>query len=184
MSWAGIKLVALSLAVIGIVWIRSLEWLAVAAATVLIIGLISRPGWRPLCTALKPVVWISALTFAFNIWFLPLEQAVLISGRVLLVLSLAALFNVTTPVSDVLDAVDRALKPVIGLRRAERFGLLVALTIRSIPQLSDLVIEVQQARKARGLEHSLRAFAVPVMVRALKSADDLGEALVARGVVD
>lgn len=181
---AGLKLIALSLACLAIVWIHSLLWLGIAALGTLLVTLLARPARRALWQQLRPVLLLTALALLFNIWFLPLEQALLISGRVLLVLTLAALFTLTTPVAAVLDAIDRALTPIIGRRRSERFGLMVALTIRSIPLLTELVTEVQQARKARGLERSLRAFAVPVVVRALKSADELGDALTARGVVD
>ena len=50
--------------------------------------------------------------------------------------------------------------------------------------LGELVASVTQARRARGLGFSLRALVVPVIVGALRRADALGDALVARGLDD
>jgi biotin transport system permease protein len=63
-------------------------------------------------------------------------------------------------------------------------GLLVALTIRCIPLIAQIVAEVLEARRARGTRGSVMALAVPVVVRSLYAADALGEALVARGLDD
>jgi biotin transport system permease protein len=53
-----------------------------------------------------------------------------------------------------------------------------------VPVVAALAVEVRDAQRARGLTTSLRAFAVPLIIRALRHADALGEALVARGVDD
>jgi biotin transport system permease protein len=66
----------------------------------------------------------------------------------------------------------------------ERVALVLALAVRSVPVITELAAEVQQARAARGAERSLRAFAVPFVIRSLRHADRLGEALEARGVDD
>ena len=50
--------------------------------------------------------------------------------------------------------------------------------------LVDIVRAVSEARKARGAGFSLRAMAAPAVVRALRSADAMGDALIARGVDD
>lgn len=48
----------------------------------------------------------------------------------------------------------------------------------------DLARVVRDAQRARGLAASPRAFAVPLLVRSLRRADAIGEALAARGVDD
>jgi biotin transport system permease protein len=50
--------------------------------------------------------------------------------------------------------------------------------------LVETLAEARDARRARGLERSARALLVPVVVRTMRQADRLGEALVARGVDD
>ena len=66
----------------------------------------------------------------------------------------------------------------------ERIGLLIALSIRAVPVVAGLATEVRDAQRARGLETDLRAFAVPLIIRSLRHADTVAEALVARGVED
>ena len=62
--------------------------------------------------------------------------------------------------------------------------VLVALGIRCVPVVIGLAEEVRDAQRARGLGASPRAFAVPLLVRSLRHADALGEALTARGADD
>ena len=50
--------------------------------------------------------------------------------------------------------------------------------------IADLAARVREAQRARGVERSVRAFAVPLVVSALRHADALGEALSARGLDD
>jgi biotin transport system permease protein len=53
-----------------------------------------------------------------------------------------------------------------------------------VPVVVGIAEEVRDAQRARGLRGSPRAYAVPLVIRALRHADALGEALAARGVDD
>jgi biotin transport system permease protein len=83
------------------------------------------------------------------------------------------------------DAVIACCRPlrVVGVD-PQRVGLVIALGIRCVPVVVGLAEEVREAQLARGLTASPRAFAVPLIVRSLRHADSLGEALVARGLDD
>ena len=109
----------------------------------------------------------------------------MVVGTMLGLIMLAALVSLTTRATAIIDVVVRLCGP---LRRLgvdpERVGLLMALGIRSVPVVIDLAHEVREAQLARGLSSSPTAFAVPLVVRSLRHADRLGEALVARGVDD
>lgn len=59
-----------------------------------------------------------------------------------------------------------------------RLRLLLALGIRSTSVVIDLAIEVRDAQHAGDLSRDPRAFAVPLIVRALRHADALSAALV------
>jgi len=63
-------------------------------------------------------------------------------------------------------------------------ALLISLSVRSISVIAGLAQEVRDAQRARGLGGSARAFAVPLLVRSLRHAEALGEALMARGLDD
>jgi biotin transport system permease protein len=74
---------------------------------------------------------------------------------------------------------ERAVVVVGGL-----LGLLVALAVRAVPVVTDLARQVREAQLARGAAAGPRAFVVPLVVRSLRHADRLADALVARGLDD
>jgi biotin transport system permease protein len=136
-----------------------------------------------------PILWI--LVFAVPVQVLVAggsaagwTTAGLMAGRLLVAVALAALFTLTTTVTAVLEAFQVLLRPFHRWVDADRVGLLVALTIRCIPLVAEIVHEVLDARRARGVQGSLVALAVPVVVRSLYAADAIGEALAARGLDD
>jgi biotin transport system permease protein len=136
-----------------------------------------------------PILWI--LVFAVPVQVLVAGGSVagwttagLMAGRLLVAVALAALFTLTTTVTAVLEAFQILLKPFRRWVDADRVGLLVALTIRCIPLVAEIVREVLDARRARGAQGSMVALAVPVVVRSLYAADAIGEALAARGLDD
>lgn len=136
-----------------------------------------------------PVLWI--LAFAVPVQLLVAGfsaegwvTAGLMVGRLVAAVALAALFTLTTTVTAVLEAFQVLLNPFRRWLDPDRVGLLVALTIRCIPLVAEIVREVLDARKARGAQASVVALAVPVVVRSLYAADAIGEALAARGLDD
>ncbi len=100
-------------------------------------------------------------------------------------LLLSRVLTMTTPANDLVDALVSAARPLdrVGLS-SERFGLAVALMLRSIPYLVDLFADVRTAARARGLERNWFALVTPVIVGAVAYAQRTGEALAARGLGD
>lgn len=133
----------------------------------------------------RPLMWILLLVGAFHLLVNGWERAVVVTGVILTLVLLAGLVTLTTRTSDLVDALVRVVRP---LRRAgvdpDRVGLLLALGIRSVFVVAELAAEVRDAQRARGLTASPRAYAVPLIIRSLRHADELGEALVARGADD
>lgn len=182
---AGRKLLVLIAAGVGSVFLDH-PW-QVGAAVALVLG-----GYRaarvPMRTALgqvRPLVWILGAIAVFHVVVSGWERAVVFVGVIVALVLLAALVTLTTRTSDMVDAVVHGLGPLrrVGVQ-PERLGLLLALGVRSVPVVVGLAEEVRDAQRARGLTASPRAFAVPLIVRSLRHADALGDALVARGVDD
>jgi biotin transport system permease protein len=182
---AGVKLSVLVAVGVASVWLDTLVgvgalWLALAAAYA-----VARLPLRLVLAQLKPVVLLLGAVAVFQVLVAGWERAVVIVGLVGALVLLAGLVTLTTRTQDLLDVVVRVLGP---LRRVgvdpERVGLLLALAIRSVPVVLGLAEEVRDAQRARGTRLSARAFAAPMIIRALHHADELGEALVARGVDD
>ncbi|MGV9973987.1 energy-coupling factor transporter transmembrane component T family protein [Nocardia beijingensis] len=183
---AGVKLALLLVSIVATaVFVRTL-W-EVLAAGVVAAGLfaVARIPWRVAVAQLRPLGWMVVLIAVFQVLITSPARAAVVCGVLVVSVALAALFTLTTRVTDMLDAVTRWLGP---LRRVgvdpERIGLLLALAIRCVPLLAGIVHDVAEARRARGLQWSMTALVTPVLVRALRTADAMGDALAARGVDD
>jgi len=179
-----VKLVGLS-GLLILIGVLDTPWFLFGAAALVVVGiLVARV---PLPTALRqilPVLWILVLAVPLQIIFTGWLPALMMGGKLVASVACAALFTMTTQVSALLDATRTLLWPLRRWVNADRIGLLLALTIRCIPVIADIVREVLEARRARGVERSVRALVVPVVVRSLQTAEELGEALIARGADD
>lgn len=183
---AGLKLLLLIVSILcATIFARTpIEVAAVALVVAALFG-VARIPVKVALAQLRPVLWMLLIIGVFQIIITTWQRAIVVCGVLLISVALAALVTLTTRVTDMLDTVTRALGPTRRLGvDPERIGLMLALAIRCIPILATIVHEVSEARKARGLQWSMTALATPVIVRALRTADALGDALVARGVDD
>ncbi|MBK8459332.1 MAG: energy-coupling factor transporter transmembrane protein EcfT [Micropruina sp.] len=117
-------------------------------------------------------------------WFLGDRNLVWVTTlNVVAALYAARLLTLTTPGPVLIDALVGFAGPLhhVGLD-PERFGLAVAVMMRSIPHLLGSFAEVRDAARARGLERNLFAQLAPVVVKAVAFAQATGEALTARGL--
>lgn len=157
---------------------------AMLVPTVLVYVL-ARIPWRVAWATVRPLWILLLVTGVFQVLTLGWERAVAVVGGLLVSVALAGLVTLTTRVTDMLDVLMRGLRP---LRRVGvdpfRVALLLALTIRCVPMLAGIVAAVREAQLARGAGRNPVALAVPVVVRTLRAADALGEALTARGLDD
>ncbi|WP_039825638.1 energy-coupling factor transporter transmembrane component T family protein [Nocardia testacea] len=183
---AGAKLLSLLVIIVAAtVLVRTPAQAGVLGLAVVALFVLARVPWRVALAQLQPVLWMLALIAVVQVLTTSPARATVVCALLLISVALAALVTLTTRVTDMLDAVTRGLGP---LRRfgvdPERVGLLLALAIRCVPLLAGIVREVADARRARGLQWSVTALATPVLVRALRTADAMGDALAARGVDD
>jgi biotin transport system permease protein len=182
---AGLKLLLLLACGVGSLLLRKPWQVAVALLVVLTLYAIAGLQPRLLARQLRPLLWIGLFTAVFHMLVNGWQRAVVVVGVLAVLVLLAALVTLTTRTTDLVDAVVTACRPLRIVRvDPERVGLLIALGIRCVPVVLGLAEEVRDAQRARGLTASPRAFAVPLLVRSLRHADALGEALTARGVDD
>lgn len=179
-----VKLGLLAVIVTTVALLPSLPALGAASVVVVALFALARVPFRLAWRQVSPILWILAFAVPVQWIFAGWEAAATMGVRLVLAVAVAAVYTLTTPVTATLDAMQVLLRPFRRWIDADRVGLALALAIRCVPLLADLVREVLDARKARGAEGSPTAFAVPVIVRALRTADHLGEALMARGVDD
>ncbi|RCW42892.1 biotin transport system permease protein [Halopolyspora algeriensis] len=182
---AGHKFLALLALAVLIFVVHSPVWLGVTALAVTLGYPVARVSPRRCLQLVRLLVPVLGLVFAAQWWLVGFDSAAVVCLRLLVTLGAANLFTLTTRVDDLVTAVERGLRPTrrFGVR-PERLGLLVGLTLQAVAALSMIAGQTREAQRARSAERSLPAFAVPFLIRTLRHADELGEALAARGVDD
>ena len=182
---AGVKLALLVVAGIGSVLVRGPLPALAAVVLVLVLYAVAGFGPRTLWGQLRPLLVLVVLLGGFQLLVDGPARAVTVVGVLLALILLAALVTLTTRTVELIDVVVRVARPLgrVGVD-PERLGLALALGVRSVPVVLGLARRVREAQLARGLGASPRAFAVPLVVRSLRHADALAEALAARGLDD
>ena len=181
---AGLKLIGLGLVIIAMtVAVTSPLRLGVAAVAVVSVAVAARLSPVALLAHLRPVLWVGGFIFVLQVVLTGWRRALVVCGVLLLAVALAAIVTTTTRTADMLDAATRAMTPLARFGFPVRqVAIALALTVRSIPLLVEIIRQVEEARRARGLRISPRIVFVPVIVGALRAADDFSEALIARGI--
>jgi biotin transport system permease protein len=182
---AGAKLLALLVCSTVLVVFRSP--VTFLAGLVLVAGLYGIAGFgvRILARQVWPLRWFVLFLVPFQWWAAGWPAAVGVVGTLVVAVVGASLITLTTRVTDLLDVIARILEPArrIGVD-PDRVALLLALTIRAVPVIALTLQEARDARRARGLDRSTRALVTPVVVRTIRHADRVGDALAARGIDD
>lgn len=181
----GWKLSGLLVLAVVVFALPSPIWLGAVAGVVVLGYAVARIPVRRCVQAARALVPLVVVMFGLQWLLLGLDSAAVTCLRIFATLAAANLFTLATRVDDVVGAVERWLGPLrrFGLR-PDRVGLLVGLTMQAVAGLSRIAVEVRDAQRARGAGRSVPAFVVPFLVRTLRYADELGEALAARGVGD
>ena len=182
---AGLKLLALVALAVLLVW-WSAWWqvglvLLVVLGLYVVAGLSARTAWVQVRALLWVVLVVAAFQWAVAGW----RTAASVSLTLITLVLAAGMITATTTTTALTEVVVALLRPLRRFGVApERVALLVSLSIRAVAVVAALAQEVRDAQRARGRGASPRAFVVPLLVRSLRHAERLGEALVARGFDD
>ena len=175
----GLVVLALALSFMG-TW-----WPGLAGVWVLVIAgyVVAQLGLQHLVGQVLAVRFVVVIMVASQLLFLPIPDALANTLRVLAVLLLAALVTLTTRMSDLLEALQRALAPLahLGVPTAQ-ISLTIALTLSTVPVIAAYAGQLRDAQLARTGRVRLVALVVPLLVVSLKHADELADALRARGL--
>ena len=143
---------------------------------------VARLPWRETLHQLRPALLFLVPIFLFHVfltdWVLGLETVL----RIVVLLALAVLVTLTTKLSDMIDVVERAARPLrhVGINPS-KVGMMLSMVIRFVPLMMREAQEILEAQRARGLDRSAIALLVPLLIKTLKMADDLSDAIEARG---
>lgn len=179
---AGVKLVGLiALALLISLWPHTGVTIAIAAALVVALYALALFPPTVLLRQLWLARWIVVLMVATQLIFLTPWDAVVNTTRVVSIVLLAGLLTLTTHSEELLSALEAGLAPFARLGvDARRVGLTLSLAISMLPVVAGIAGRVRDAQQARGVRLGFRAV-VPILVLALRHADDVADALSARG---
>ncbi|MFW0784378.1 energy-coupling factor transporter transmembrane protein EcfT [Gordonia sp. CPCC 206044] len=180
----GFKLVALAVSILAIsLTVRSPAATGVAVLAVALVYAVGGVGPVTAWRQLRPMLWVLVFIFACQALFTDWSHALVLCGVLLVSVALATVVTLTTRTTDMLETITRALGPLhrIGVP-VDHVAMALALTIRAIPLMVEVVREVDEARKARGLRPGPRILVAPVVLAALRTADGFADTLTARGL--
>ena len=164
---------------------------------------------RDLMANFRPIILLVALTSAYHLvfsghgsealidlfgWSITTEAAWLAgfySIRLLLFVSVAFLMTLTNSPSELAEAFSASLRPLAKLRLpVMELSMILFMAIRFIPVLYEEFTAIRQAQMIRGVDFSGTVLSrlkkstfiiIPVFVAAIHRADDIAQAMEARG---
>ncbi|MCD0504098.1 energy-coupling factor transporter transmembrane component T family protein [Bordetella petrii] len=176
------KLAALVAAGAGLFLLHDARWLGAALALSALLvwstGVAAGVLWRQL----RGLVWILLAIGLFSVVFQGWLQAAAVLLRIGALVGLALAVTLSTRSSDLIAVCERALLPLqrLGLLDAGKVALALALALRFVPEIWRHYQEIREAQAARGLSRHPLALIVPLVVRTLKRAEQVAQAIDAR----
>lgn len=134
--------------------------------------------------SVHPVLWLLAIIFIVQIIIADWRLGAFVVVRFALLILAASLVTLTTKASEMVEGIERALCFLPNQKTAENISLTISLCLRFIPKVRDTFNQVREAQAARGLSNDWRALMTPTIVRTLKSADEISQAITARQMDD
>ena len=188
---------------------KSLVSFSVLTASILLLILVSRIPVRIILRSLRPLLFIIGFTFIINIFWSRGEQLLLEIGvvriyaegiwnavfmfvRIFALITGTGLFlTYTTTPMDLTDALESLLSPLKKLHvPVHVFAMMMSITLRFIPTLSEETEKIMNAQKARGANFSdgslikrakaLIPILIPLFVSAINRALELANAMECR----
>ncbi|WP_336276923.1 energy-coupling factor transporter transmembrane component T family protein [Bartonella sp. CB178] len=181
----GIKLVSLSVFAIAIFAVSSISVLLLFLSLLALLYRAAKVPFKIVFKQFKSMSLFLALIFIFQVfssyWLVGFEVIL----RLVILVFLASLISFTTKVSDMVSSIESGLRPFrcFGINPS-KFSMVLSMTIRFIPVVGEKFNEVREAQQARGLDANIFSLAIPLIIRTIKMASEVAEALDARSYDD
>lgn len=160
------------------------NWLFLMTTSILLsaLFLVAKIPHNHIRSALRPAFWLLLMIFILQLYLNSLETALFVVVRFVVMILAASLLTITTKTSDLISALESGLGKFLPQKAAEGISLAFSLCFRFIPMVRQIFEEVREAQRARGHSGNWRALITPTIVRTLKSADEISQAITARSV--
>jgi energy-coupling factor transporter transmembrane protein EcfT len=206
---ARVKIISVILLSCLIFHVRGWE-ICLISAFLIVVCLFFQLRFMVIFKALKPLAFFAALLFGLHLFstdgislvaipFLPLRitqeglsMGFLVSWQFLTLALSGAILTMTTSPSDLVHGLENLLKPLKYLRiPTQDIAVMVSMAMRFIPTFLEEWDRIRTAQMARGADVGtgslvgrmkvLAILVTPLMVSVFRRADDLSEAMEARG---
>lgn len=158
--------------------------LGIEAMVILVIFVLAHIPLRVVISHMLSTLPILLPVSALQLWSTGWQASLSLTVSLLVSMSLAILFTLTTRISDMIESIHRNLRPLERFHvPVEEISTALALTVCLIPRQQEAIhraIDARRARSARGL----RAVILPIAIHSIRQADVLGDALASRGFDD
>lgn len=186
-------------------WLTAI-WLALA---LLIAIKLSNVGLKQYWQGIRPLFLIILITVAFQILFSSggkvywhwgimsitqdgLINSLIILYRFIVIIIASTVLTVTTPTSQIADALAWLMKPLKLIRvPVNQITLMLSIALRFVPTIMDETGKIMKAQRARGMNFNegsiltriqhLVPVLIPLFVNSFKRAEELATAMEARG---
>lgn len=172
-------LISFSIAFYAIYDLRVLAF--ILALSITLVAYVKVPVRRLKAMFLLPLFMVLLFSL-FSAFVNDLNAGLLTFFRLTSLVIIAACVTVTTKIEDFMEFVENLLLPLsfIPFIKPKMVSMTLSLTLRFIPEIFKLGMDIKEAQAARGLKSSPIAFIVPLIVLTLKRADDISDAIDAR----
>ncbi len=179
----GLKLGLLALAGLALMWVNDWRVLLVALCGVLVLLWQTAAPVATLWPWVRSFFGLLAILVVYTAVVQSIEYAVAAGLRVSTLMLGALVVSVSTPISQLMAVVLWLLQPLerLGWVNTQRVALAFGLTLRLIPELSVQWHDIREAQAARGLSANPLTMAVPMLLRTIRRAHEIAEAIDARG---
>lgn len=205
------KIISIFLLMFSFMWLESMFQFVFATILVFSIIGVSKTPLKTVLKGLKPLLFILSFTFMYNLLFTSgeaiwswgfieitiegIENACKFVWRIILLVLLASVLTYTTKPLTLAKGFESLLKPLAKCKiPIEKFSLMLVIAIRFIPTIQEELHRILLAQKARGFDMQQLPFVkrlfsyipiiVPLLFTTIQRADQLSEAIDARGYGD
>lgn len=179
---AGVKLLLLMLAGAGLMWVH--DWRVLLLVLLGVLLLVQQSGARlqQVWLHLKTLNWLVIILVLYTGFAQTPLIALEVGLRIYTLLLGALLVSMTTSIAQMMEVLIWMLRPFhrLGWVNSERVALVFGLTLRLIPELTVQWQDIREAQAARGLKANPFTMGVPMLLRTLRRAQDIADALDAR----
>ncbi|MBX9889817.1 MAG: energy-coupling factor transporter transmembrane protein EcfT [Amoebophilaceae bacterium] len=177
-----LKLIVLVMFSIGLCFITNLWVLSISLGVIWMLYFIAKITLKKLFMPLRPIAIIACIIFLVQVGTNNWLSGLAVVFRLSILLLFSSLITLTTSTSELLDGLNSLLRVLsyVGVN-PKKISLSLSLAIRFIPLMVSIFEEIRIAQRSRGLEDSFISTIIPTIIKMLKTAEDIAEAIESRG---